>query len=99
MNEKLDDFIIGPQADEFAMNNTESDIGSDDDFAKKYDENFRRRCDENFLKRYEERLQELYDENIRNKSEERIEQMHNNRRLPDISNIIDDNSDDFDYGR
>lgn len=72
MDKKLDDFLIGPQADE--MNPKRSPEMSD------------------------EMLREIYDKRIREKYDRVLQEKYNSRRVPDISEMLDNNQDDFDYG-
>lgn len=72
MDKKLDDFLIGPQADE--INPKKSSEMSD------------------------EMLQEIYDKRLREKYDKAFQKKCNSRRVPDISEMLDNSQDDFDYG-
>lgn len=82
MTNKLDDFLIGPQSDEFTDSGVQSASDFDEEFRKQYDEAMRKRCDQMARDKYDEKMRQKIDE----------------RRLPDISDIIDENQSDFDYG-
>lgn len=89
MNDKFDDFIIGPQADELTDEEPVS-VQTDGDLRKRYDEEFRKNSDEMY--------RQWSDELIRERMDRNMQKQENNRRLPYVSDDIDDVYDDFDYG-
>lgn len=72
MDKKLDDFLIGPQADESS--------------SKEHPE------------MNDEMLKEIYDRRVREKYDRALQEKYNSRRVPDISEMLDNSQDDFDYG-
>lgn len=90
MTNKLDDFLIGPQSDELEPDGPPEDFDSDDVVREEYDRRMREKVDDF----YRQRIDEMH----RQRSDEKIRKAIENRKLPDVSDILDTNQDDFDYG-
>lgn len=98
MAKKLDDFLIGPQADEFESDGPPEDFDSDDIVREEYDRRMREKIDNFHHQRIDELHHQWADEMHRQKYDEKLREGIENRKLPDVSNILDTSQCDFDYG-
>lgn len=98
MTEKLDDFLIGPQSDELEPDGLPENFDSDDIVREEYDRRMREKVDNFHYQRIDELHHQWADEMHRQRSDERIRKGIESRKLPDVSDILDTNQSDFDYG-